>query len=85
MSEPSDQPNPKPDKTWLSSFMLVLGVLALIAAIVALFTGTVIPGLFGLAVAAVSLALGRALDYLQEIVLRLDRLESRVTARQTRP
>jgi uncharacterized membrane-anchored protein len=78
MNNPSDQPNPTPDKTWLSSFMLVLGMLSLIAAAVAFFTGGFITGLFGLVSAAVFLALGRTLEYLQNIVFRIDRLESKI-------
>jgi uncharacterized membrane-anchored protein len=75
MSEPLDQPNSKPDKTWLSSLLLVLGIVSVIAALLAFFTGNILAGLSGLAICAILLALGRALDYLQEIVHRLDRLD----------
>ena len=77
MSEPSDQKNSKPDKTWLSSFLLVLGVLSVVAAVFAFFSdgSGFIAGLFGLAIAAVFFALARTLDYLHEIVIRLRRAE----------
>lgn len=77
MSEPSDQQNSKPDKTWLSSVLLVLGVLSVVAAVFALFSGGsgFMAGLFGLAIAAVFFALARTLDYLHEIVMRLRRTE----------
>lgn len=77
MNESSGQTNLESEKTWLSSFMLSLGLLSLIAAVVALLSGGFFPGLLGLAIAAVFLALGRTLDYLQKIAIRLDRLESR--------
>ena len=81
MSESPDQPNSKPEKTWLSSLMLVLGVLSVFAAFVAFFESSFLAGLFGLTAAAIFLALGRALDYLQEILLRLERLESKEVKR----
>jgi uncharacterized membrane-anchored protein len=77
MIESSDQPSSKPEKTWLSSFMLVLGALSLIAAVMALLTRGFGVGLFGLAIAAAFLALGRALDLLREILFRLDRLQTK--------
>ena len=79
MSEPLDHQNSKPDKTWLSSFLLVLGMFSVIAAALAFFSGGsgFMAGLCGLAIAAVFFALARALDYLHETVQRLRRLEDR--------
>lgn len=79
MSEPLDHQDFKPDKTWLSSFLLVLGVFSVIAAVLAFLSGGsgFMAGLCSLAIAAVFFALGRALDYLHEAVQRLRRLEDR--------
>jgi uncharacterized membrane-anchored protein len=77
MNEPSVEPKSKPDKTWLSTLLLVLGIFSVIAALLAFFTGNIVAGLSGLAICAILLALGRALDYLQEIVYRLDRLDKK--------
>jgi hypothetical protein len=75
MSEPSDHPDLIPDESPASSFMIVLCLLSAIGAVVAFFTGGFLAGLLGLAITAICLVLGRALNYLQEIVFRLDRLE----------
>jgi len=55
MSEPLDQPNSKPDKTWLSSLLLVLGIVSVIAALLAFLTGNILAGLSGLAICAILL------------------------------
>jgi hypothetical protein len=75
MSELSEQPDLIPEESPASSFMIVLSLLSAIAAVVAFFAGGFLAGLLGLAIAAVFLVLGRALNYLQEIIFRLDRLE----------
>jgi hypothetical protein len=77
MSEPLDHLTSKPERTWLSSLLLVLGVLSVVAAAIGFCSSGsgFVAGLFGFAVAAVFLSLGRTLDYLNEIVQRLRRLE----------
>jgi len=79
MSEQNDSPNIDTDKTWLSSLLSVLGGLAIVIAVIAFFSGgsEFGTGLGGLAIAAVLLGLGRALDYLNEILQRLRRLEQK--------
>jgi hypothetical protein len=77
MSEPSDHPELIPEESPASSFMIVVGLLSAIGAVVAFFIGGFLAGLLGLAITGIFLVLGRALNYLQEIVFRLDRLEKK--------
>lgn len=62
--------------------MIVLSLLSAIGAVIAFFAGGFLAGLLGLAITAVFLVLGRALNYLQEIVFRLDRLEKKPDVRE---
>lgn len=68
-------PESKPDKTWLSSFLLVLGAFSIVVAVFVFVSGGFAAGLGSLATAAIFLALSRMLDYLDEIRHRLRRLE----------
>jgi uncharacterized membrane-anchored protein len=77
MNEPSDKQNSKPDRTWISSLLLVLGIVSLVTSLLAFITGNLIVGFSSLALSAIFLGLGRILDYLQEIVHRLDRLDKK--------
>jgi hypothetical protein len=51
--------------------MIVLGMLSAIGAVVAFIIGGFLAGLLGVAITMLFLVLGRALNYLQEIVYRL--------------
>jgi hypothetical protein len=77
-NNPADQPGSRPGKTLLSIFLLVLGVLLLVvsAFVVFLRSDGIVKALPGLAIAAVFFALGRTLDYLDEIVERQRRIET---------
>ena len=71
---------PKPDMSWLSAFLFVLGALSIVASAIAFFSGGsgFLGGLCGLAIAAIFFALGRALEYLQDIRKRLHRMEDKM-------
>lgn len=71
---------PRPDMSWLSAFLFVLGILSIAASVFAFFSGGsgFFIGLCGLAIAGIFFALGRALEYLQDIRKRLHRMEDKM-------
>ena len=79
MNAPLDSPSSKPGKTLLSSFLLLFGGFTVITTMFGLCVNGFqwFFGFCGLALAVIFFALGRALDYLQETVQRLRRLEDR--------
>jgi len=80
MSDPTNQSDKKPDKTLLSIFLFVFGVLSLVVLVVVVFSRSdgIFKALPGLAIAAVFFALSRALNYLGEITERQRRIEAKL-------
>ncbi len=76
MSNPSEEPNPEPGQTIISTILPIAGVIFIAAEICACFTAGWVVGLFVLAIAAVLFALGSILDLLHEIYRSLRRLEA---------
>jgi hypothetical protein len=87
MNESPDPHAAKPEKTWLSPLLFILGVLFVIGAVIGFLSGRsgFMAGLCGLAIAAVFFALALTLDYLSEIVWRLRRLEDRAKPGRDEP
>ena len=65
-----------PEKTWLSAFLLVFGILCLVVAAVAVISGGVLVGLLSVALAVAFFALRRIVDDNQETAHRLRQIEA---------
>ncbi len=69
---------PVPEKTWLSAFLLVFGILCVLGTAVAIFSGAILIGLVSIAVAVAFLALRHIVDHNQEIERRLRHIEMKL-------
>jgi membrane protein implicated in regulation of membrane protease activity len=81
MNTSSTPPLTAPEKTWLSAFLLVIGILCVVVAAVAVCSGAVFVGLLSVALAVAFFALRRIVDQNQETAQRLRQIEAALSIR----